>query len=196
MKYYQNIAHFSILQPLTQEIRSCRSRDWQVSVFHVPLRIAALFWSCSKNFDGRRNGVMCITALLLCLTSLVSHNFLCYIALCYLQCRCKGTHRLSEFKNINVLPTQRKKKNSARVASLALWICRVWGSRQMNAEHIMPGSQWQLEWLWSKKREKRPGNPSNCTYSVLYYNDNVQSLVQEMPKLNSNSSQPESQLCS
>lgn len=70
MKYYQNIAHFSILQAQTQEIWSCRSCDWQVSVFHVPLRIVALFWRCSKNFDGRRNGVMCITALLLCLTSL------------------------------------------------------------------------------------------------------------------------------
>lgn len=72
MKYYQNIAHFSILQPLTQEIWSY---DWQVSVFHVPLRITALFWSYSKNFDGRRNEcVMCIKALLLCLTS-VCHYF-------------------------------------------------------------------------------------------------------------------------
>lgn len=50
MKYYQNIAHFSILQPLTRKIWSCRSCDWHMSVFHVPRRIAALFWRYSKNF--------------------------------------------------------------------------------------------------------------------------------------------------
>lgn len=55
MKYYQNIAHFYILQPLTQEIWSHSSRDWQVSVFHLPLRIAALFRSYSAGFDGKRS---------------------------------------------------------------------------------------------------------------------------------------------
>lgn len=55
MKYYQNIAHFSIPQPLTQEIWSQSSCDWQVSVFHLPLRIAALFWSYSAGFDGKRS---------------------------------------------------------------------------------------------------------------------------------------------
>lgn len=75
MKYYQNIAHFSILQPLTQEIWSHRICDWHVSVFHVPLRIAALFWSYSKHFDGSRNEcVMFIKPLLLCITS-VCHYF-------------------------------------------------------------------------------------------------------------------------
>lgn len=85
MKYYQNIAHFSIPQPLTREIWSQSSDDWQVSVFHVPLRIAALFWSNGRNFDGRRNErVICIKPLLLCLTS-VCHYFravlLCVISL-------------------------------------------------------------------------------------------------------------------
>ena len=78
MKFYQNIAHFSILQPLTQEIWSCRSIDWQVSVFHVPRRIAALFWSYRKKFDGRRNAVKCIKALLLCLTSVCYYFLLQY----------------------------------------------------------------------------------------------------------------------
>ena len=55
MKYYQSIAHFSIPQPLTQEIWSHGSCDWQVSVFYLPLRIAALFWSYSAGFDGKRS---------------------------------------------------------------------------------------------------------------------------------------------
>lgn len=55
MKYYQNIAHFSIPQLLTQEIWSHSGRDWQVSVFHLPLRIAALFRSYSAGFDGKRS---------------------------------------------------------------------------------------------------------------------------------------------
>lgn len=55
MKYYQNIAHFSIPQPLTQEIWSHSGHDWQVSVFHLPLRIAALFRSYSAGFDGKRS---------------------------------------------------------------------------------------------------------------------------------------------
>lgn len=103
MKYYQNIAHFSILQPLTQGIWSHRRCDWQVSVFHVPLRIAALFWSYSKNFDGGRNEcVMCIKALLLCLTP-VFHYFravlLCVTSLFVTYS--VGVKELTDFLNLN-----------------------------------------------------------------------------------------------
>lgn len=103
MKYYQNIAHFSILQPLTQEIWSQSSCDWQVSVFHVPLRIAALFWSYSTNFDGRRNEcIMCIKALLLCLTSVCHYFWAVLLCVTFLFVTYRvGATELRDFLNLN-----------------------------------------------------------------------------------------------
>lgn len=131
MKYYQNIAHFSFLQPLTQEIWSHRGCDWQVSVFNVPLRIAALFWSYSKNSDRRRNEcVICIKALLLCLTP-VCHYFwavlLCVTSLFVTySVGVKRTLRISEFKLISEFSPWITRRLS-RVASSSLWIlCVLW----------------------------------------------------------------------
>lgn len=153
MKYYQNIAHFSILQPLTQEIWSHRSCDWQVSVFHVPLRITALFWSYSRNFDGRRNEcVMCIKALLLCLTS-VCHYFwtvlLCLTLLFLTQSLGVKVCRFSEFKLMSEFPPQKNDQRYYKVTSPPLRICRDLGDRQMSMWHIMPGRGRHLAWLWS-----------------------------------------------
>lgn len=119
MKYYQNIAHFSILQPLTQEIWSRRSCDWQVSVFHVPLRIAALFWSYSRNFDGRRNEcVMFIKALLLCLTS-VCHYFRA-VLLCitsFFVTYSVGVKELRDFLNLNSSMSSPHKKKKTPISA-------------------------------------------------------------------------------
>lgn len=148
MKYYQNIAHFSILQPLTQEIWSY---DWQVSVFHVPLRITALFWSYSKNFDGRRNE---------CVPAFVTYSV--------------GVKELTDFMNLNSsgsFPHGKTYQHYNRAASSSPWI--LWGfwKRRMSKWHTMPRRGRHLKWIWSETQE-----PSSCLILFIPISKNVQQL--------------------